>query len=202
MPKYVPSVVFVATSEGGVRRVEELNSANSRALNAAEDTIFALTPSGVYDVFTLTMALESESLGISSGETHNVLLSSDGQVYSWGVGALGELGLGPKRTQVDTPELVRLPVQLNSVACGKGYSCGIDTLGNLYSWGQNFSHQLGLYTKPLSQMPPGCLVEDVVMTPRIVPFSVKNSVIKVACGTDFTFAITKVGCIVVYMFFN
>jgi alpha-tubulin suppressor-like RCC1 family protein len=192
MTKYAPSVVFVATADGSVRRVEELNSANVRALNPAEDTIFALTPSGVYDVFTLTMALESESLGISSGEAHNVFLSSDGQLYSWGVGTQGELGLGPRRTQVDTPELLRLPAQLTSVACGKNHSCGIDTFGNLYTWGQNFSHQLGLYNKPLSHMPAGCLVEDVVMTPRIVPFSVKNSVIKVACGTDFTFAITKV----------
>lgn len=179
--------------------MEQLNSANTRALNAAEDTIFALTPSGVYDVFTLTMALESESLGISSGEAHNVLLAKDGKVYSWGAGTMGELGLGPRRTQVDAPELVRLPEPLTSVACGRGYSCGVDTRGNVYAWGQNFSHQLGLYTKPLGQMKPGCLVEDIVMTPRILPFSVKKSVLKVACGTDFTFAITKVSCIPVYV---
>ena len=37
-----------------------------------------------------------------------------------------------------------------------------------------------------------CLIEDVVFVPRVLPFSFKNPIVKVACGNRFAVAIAKV----------
>ncbi len=187
-------MVFVCSSVSGgaLRRVDEVCHLNSREVVAAEDTIFALTPAGVYDVFSLSLAVKSDTRSIAGGVTHNLLLTADGDLYSWGLGKWGELGLGPKNTDMETPDLVRSQSKLVSIACGQSHSCAVDTFGNVFAWGQNFTRQLGLYTKAKSQMPLNTLIEDMVMTPRLVPFSLKNSVAKVACGSNFSFAVTKV----------
>jgi hypothetical protein len=37
-----------------------------------------------------------------------------------------------------------------------------------------------------------CLIEDVVFVPRVLPFSFKNPIVKVACGNRFAVAIAEV----------
>jgi hypothetical protein len=187
-------VVVCGPSTGGTpTRVDEICSLNARRVVAAEDTIFALTPGGVYDVFSLSLAVNSQAAAMAGGLTHNVLLSSDGDLYAWGAGPLGELGLGPRDVDMETPGQVRCAAKVTSLSCGDSHSCVVDSFGNAYAWGQNFSRQLGLYTKNKSDMPANCVIEELVMTPRVLPFSVKHSVAKVACGAEFSMAVTKSG---------
>lgn len=189
------SVVMVCgpSSQGKVQRVDEICNLGASAVVAAEDTIFVLTNSGVYDVYTLTLAVNSPAIGIDGGLKHNVLLSADGEVYAWGIGEHGELGLGPRYTNMESPGQLRCSSRVTQVACGNSHSCAVDSFGNAYAWGQNFSRQLGLYTKTRAELPGNAMVEDMVMTPRVLPFSIKNSVAKVACGAGFSMAVTKAG---------
>lgn len=189
------SVVVVCSpgTEGKVQRVDEICDLNANKVVAAEETIFALTNAGVYDVFTLSLAVNSPALSVDGGKMHNVLLTGEGDVYAWGAGSHGELGLGPKFTDMEAPGQVRCSTRVTDVACGDSHSCMIDSFGNVYAWGQNFSRQLGLYTKKKSEMPENCVIEEMVMTPRVLPFSIKHSVAKVACGAQFTLAVTKTG---------
>ena len=196
------SVVFVCEpmDNGIVRRVDEVSHINTLRIVSAEDTIFALAPAGVYDVFSLTLAVTSQAWSMSAGVAHNLLLSGEGDLFSWGSGRFGELGLGPKNTEMESPGQVRFQTKLTAIASGNYHSCAIDKFGNLYGWGQNFSRQLGLYTKAQSEMSANAVVEDLVMTPRILPFSVQNSVAAVTCGSEFTIALTKVVTIVSFLF--
>ena len=192
------AVVYICSGfeRGEVKPVNEISHLGTKNICAAEETIFALTSEGVYDVFSLTLAVSAEALSMTGGQTHNLLLSGDGNLYSWGSGAFGELGLGPKNTEMETPGQIRFQVPIVSIAAGRSHSCAVDKFGNVYSWGQNFSRQLGLYTKSREQMPVNALIEELVMTPRISPFSVQNSIAKVACGAEFTVALTKVSLLV------
>ena len=63
--------------------------------------------------------------------------------------------------------------------------------------GQNFDRQLGMYTKSAEKMEKNlmlknCMIEDVAFVPRVLPFSFKNPIVKVACGNRFAVAIAKV----------
>src|SRR5699024_260796 len=65
--------------------------------------------------FQATAALRNEKLiGISAGWTHNVTLSKNGKVYSWGAGWLGQLGTGEAYGDpyiaVESPFGARTPV--------------------------------------------------------------------------------------------
>lgn len=115
-----------------------------------------------------------------------------GQVYSWGSGAAyGEMGLGALSSSRN-PILVSTSYSVAGISSGDNHSAVVDDNGNIFIWGQNFSKQLGLYCKP-ARLPPSAMTESVIMTPRIVPFSLKNSIRQVACGSTFTVAVSKDG---------
>ncbi len=119
------------------------------------------------------------------------------ELYSWGSNATyGELGLGAL-TNCSNPILIPTNFNVRSVASGSSHSAVIDSYGNIFTWGQNFSNQLGLYLKP-DKLPTTesygpCAIEKVIMTPRIVPFSLKNSIAQVACGGSYTVAVSMKG---------
>lgn len=66
-----------------------------------------------------------------------------GQVYTWGLGAYGELANGTKTKTQDTP--VRATEAPEAVACAPvSYSLTVLTPGgNVYGWGENAGGQLG-----------------------------------------------------------
>jgi hypothetical protein len=58
---------------------------------------------------------------------------------------------------------------------------------------QNFDRQLGLYLKTPQQMHiKNAMIEDLSFVPRVIPLSLSCPVIKIACGSKFAVAITKV----------
>jgi len=78
------------------------------------------------------------------------------------------------------------------VSSGDFHSSVLDADGNIFTWGQNFKKQLGLFCKP-GRLPETAMIEGVIMTPRIVPFSLKNSVRQISCGSTYTVAVSKAG---------
>jgi alpha-tubulin suppressor-like RCC1 family protein len=129
---------------------------------------------------------------VCGGQYHMVALSGS-QIYSWGDEAVyGELGLAALSTCV-SPMLIPTKFDVSAISSGDFHSAVVDSNGNIFTWGQNFKKQLGLYCKP-TRLPSGTMVESLMMTPRIVPFSLnKMSVRQVACGSTFTVAISKAG---------
>ena len=84
---------------------------------------------------------------ITCGEFHSMALSNTGDLYTWGMGFEGQLGLNNQYKVASSPRYLnffyRKPIKF--VCCGYNYSLAItrdDSL--LYGWGENKLGQLGL----------------------------------------------------------
>ena len=72
---------------------------------------------------------------ISSGYAYNCVISEDGDIYSWGAGENGRLGLGDTDNR-SKPTLVTSDVKFKSVECGSTFTVALSTDNEIYSWGQ------------------------------------------------------------------
>lgn len=129
-------------------------------------------------------------VSISAGEDHSMALCSDGTVYSWGKGDVGQLG-----ANIIGNTSVPIQVWQNGVLSGKfvvsissGYSHNLALCsdGTLVAWGSNSSGRLG----------------DGTTTNRAVPVSVVSSgvlsdknVTSIAAGLSFSLALCSDGSI-------
>ena len=101
---------------------------------------------------------------ISSGLWHTLATGSDGNLYSWGQNRAG-LGRDINTTPSDasnkapegTPGIITPPtgVHFTQTSAGMSYSLAMGSDGNLYSWGQNDSGQLGRSTASTPADRPG-----------------------------------------------
>ena len=81
---------------------------------------------------------------VASGNCFSVALSSAGELYTWGSGEEGELGLSDVHETADPLLCVKLlSVGIVKVACGGHHALALDTYGRVYSWGLNNHGQLG-----------------------------------------------------------
>lgn len=93
---------------------------------------------------TYATAISSLSgiVSVTTGANHAMALKSDGTVYAWGEGSLGQIGdlYGSDRFE---------PVQISltgavAVAAGSGHSMALINDGTVYAWGLNNAGQLGI----------------------------------------------------------
>mmetsp|Transcript_11966 Transcript_11966/g.28013 ORF Transcript_11966/g.28013 Transcript_11966/m.28013 type:complete len:694 (+) Transcript_11966:160-2241(+) len=89
---------------------------------------------------------------VSCGDTHTLITTDAGVVFSFGSGSCGQLGLGAV-SSVKTPTRVQglSNVQVCDVAAGSMHSCAVTTFGNIFVWGDNSHSQLGdgtILTRP------------------------------------------------------
>jgi alpha-tubulin suppressor-like RCC1 family protein len=192
--KFSTGVVYNcgASTSGQLNEVTGLLGFRIINVSGVCDRCFALTDLDAYDINTCQKSGIEFPLLLESGETHKVALTTHGELYSWGSGEYGELGLGHKCSEVDLPTKLIHSVKFTSLSCGSHHSCAINIHGNMFTWGQNFDRQLGLYRKKESELPPNSTIEEIAMTPKCVPFSITNPIKMVACGSNFTVVITEV----------
>ena len=84
--------------------------------------------------------------GVSNiGRYHTLFLADDGSLYACGFNGSGQLGIG-NTTNQSTPQLLSKSdwVKIYAMGVSGGFSAGIDTSGNLYTWGWNGRGQLGI----------------------------------------------------------
>lgn len=93
---------------------------------------------------------------VSCGHGHQLALTLEGQLLSWGCGGHGQLGHG-NLEPVHTPRLVEPldGVALVGAAAGGWHSAALSETGDLYLWGWNRDGQLAADPKetPLSALP-------------------------------------------------
>ncbi|KAL6187678.1 hypothetical protein ACLB2K_039074 [Fragaria x ananassa] len=88
----------------------------------------------------LPKALEStmviDAQGIACGARHIVLITRQGEVFSWGEESGGRLGHGVE-ADVSHPKLISTLSGMNVelVACGEHHTCAVTLSGELYTWG-------------------------------------------------------------------
>lgn len=83
---------------------------------------------------------------IKVGQAHACALNARGEVYTWGVGYQGRLGLGDTQT-VWTPRRVEggglLGYRVKAVSCGSFHTAALTEDGFLFVWGDNSQNQCG-----------------------------------------------------------
>ena len=121
---------------------------------------------------------------IACGSGHTVVLTGEGEVYTWGRGDDGRLGHGdngwkyvPRLTHSLTGQIV------THVTCGSYHTAAVSSNGDLYTWGGGMYGKLGHGN------------ESGHSTPRRVEALVGLSVIDIACGSRHTAVVTNKGCL-------
>ena len=92
---------------------------------------------------------------ISGGTFSSLALDSDGNLYSWGNNAFGELGRDTNTQPADRPYKVIIfsgYTTFTQIEASRGnfFNLAIASDGNLYSWGNNKNGQLGRDTSRIS----------------------------------------------------
>ncbi|XP_008808052.2 PH, RCC1 and FYVE domains-containing protein 1 [Phoenix dactylifera] len=96
----------------------------------------------------LPKALESAVVldvhNIACGSRHAVLVTKQGEIFSWGEESGGRLGHGVD-ADVSQPKLIESlgGVNVELVACGEYHTCAVTLSGDLYTWGDG-THSSGL----------------------------------------------------------
>jgi alpha-tubulin suppressor-like RCC1 family protein len=85
---------------------------------------------------------------VACGAHHSTSISRKGELYTWGLGCNGELGLGRwGPIELAVPRQCSSPhMRIVSVACGAHHTLAIAENGTLWSCGRNRSGQLGTNT--------------------------------------------------------
>uniref|UniRef100_K3WCF6 IPT/TIG domain-containing protein n=1 Tax=Globisporangium ultimum (strain ATCC 200006 / CBS 805.95 / DAOM BR144) TaxID=431595 RepID=K3WCF6_GLOUD len=85
-------------------------------------------------------------VGIACGFAHALVVSSSGQLYSWGSNTFGQLGLGVSNSMegaTAVPTRVEMPGhEWSKVFAGGNYSAAITNSGELFTWGNGKHGQL------------------------------------------------------------
>ncbi|XP_057491484.1 ultraviolet-B receptor UVR8 [Actinidia eriantha] len=131
---------------------------------------------------------------VSCGEYHTAAISEKGEVYTWGLGSMGQLGHCSLQSG-DKELLPRRVVALDGIfikdiACGGVHTCAVTEKGALYAWGGGQAGQLGL--GPQNGF-FSCVPNESVMLRNIPVLVIPTGVQLVACGHSHTLISTREG---------
>ncbi|CAD8175899.1 unnamed protein product [Paramecium pentaurelia] len=130
---------------------------------------YNLCPKGVY------------ILNMCTTIANTFLLSTSGQVYSWGNNC-EELGRTcTTQAEASRPAIVSFQTKIMQICSGNNHILALDVNGVVYSWGRNEAGQLGQNDL------------DPVSLPKEIEFFKKSPVVQIYAGGDSSYAITKKG---------
>lgn len=107
---------------------------------------------GIKNCFSLIkpreLNIDTKAANVHVGFTHVALLSSSGELYTWGSGVYGELG-GNLFCERQTPTMVKSAqiFLIKQVVCGRGFTAFCTAGGLLYVYGQLMASLCGLQKK-------------------------------------------------------
>lgn len=99
------------------------------------DELIALCNDGCYNINTSKVInnLSFKVKSFCSGKNTNYILSTvSSEIYSWGEGQYGELGLGVCKTKVSMPTVVKCAATFSSISCGEYHCTATDNIGIIY----------------------------------------------------------------------
>ena len=122
---------------------------------------------------------------ISCGTMHNLALTEDGKVFSWGYLQGGQLGLPSdflinankkvnsyNNLYISNPTLIPYfknnNIKISQIACGEAHSLALNNKGNIYSWGFGSNGQLGLGFCEDCFEPGEGLVKSRIFEPNLI----------------------------------
>ncbi|XP_070189612.1 X-linked retinitis pigmentosa GTPase regulator-like isoform X2 [Littorina saxatilis] len=118
------------------------------------------------------MSIADRVKSVSCGGSHTAAVTENGQLYTFGDGPNGQLGLGVSVLESQSPSLVKLPFKVSQVCCGENFTAIVSEKGQLYTFGDGRHGKLGLGQESFSNQ----------FTPQKVDRFQKFVVTQVACG--------------------
>lgn len=91
----------------------------------------------------LISGLNDRITAIAAGARHTVLLTAEGEVYTFGEGRLGQLGHGDNKNKSVPTLLSGLQEQITAVSAGAFYTVLLSEDGQVYTFGEGKNGQLG-----------------------------------------------------------
>ena len=136
---------------------------------------------------TLKTLSDKTVVMVACGSEHSLALTDLGDVYSWGRGFEGQLGISKVTTVSSTPKYLKAlrghPVA--KVACGHSHSLVLTKAGELFTWGEGRCGQLG------------CGVQRACFIPQQVIFKNRQeqpiTIVDMAGGSGHSGAVTASG---------
>ena len=127
---------------------------------------------------------------IAAGANHNMVLASDGTVYTWGWNYHGQLGNNTKTNSntIVALQTIGTPIagkKIVKIAAGQGHSLALTDDGMVYTWGRNDTGQLGNNATTDAMLP-------VAVTVTGTPMSNKT-IVEIASGARHSLAIDSSG---------
>ncbi|XP_042246341.1 probable E3 ubiquitin-protein ligase HERC3 isoform X1 [Thunnus maccoyii] len=135
----------------------------------------------------LVGALDTQKITmVSCGRAHSMAVNEQGQVFAWGAGEGGQLGLGTAEATVRIPRLVKrlCDHRISQVMCGNQHCIALSRDGQLFTWGQNTSGQLGL-----GKGEPSKLFPHPLKSLAGIPLA------QITAGGDHSFALSLSGAV-------
>ena len=139
---------------------------------------------------------------ISAGTVHNLALTQDNKLFSWGSSQGGQLGLPEKYlisqpnyktfyflstpTQISIFSKSKKPEIIQKISCGEAHSIALTNKGTVYSWGFGSNGQLGLGFCEDSFEPGTGLTKSRVFIPHLVKDLDDENIIDIKCGKTFS----------------
>ncbi|XP_035648076.1 serine/threonine-protein kinase Nek8 isoform X2 [Oncorhynchus keta] len=137
-----------------------------------------------------------ELVQVSCGASHVLAVTNDREVFSWGRGDNGRLGLGTQDSH-NSPQQVCVPgkFEAHRVLCGVDCSMVISTQNSILACGSNRFNKLGLDKINAAEEPAPCdQIEEVYLFSPVqsAPLNV-DKVVYIDIGTAHSVAVTEKG---------
>ena len=126
----------------------------------------------------------TDIIQVATGIHHSLFLNNKGQVFACGANYNGQLGLGGGDREKITPQLVSQLIDIVQIAAGYYYSLCLSNAGQIYSFGNNDSGQLGLGDNVNSN------------TPKVI--LQLNHIIQIVAGKDHSLVLSTTGKVYAY----
>ncbi|GAM22014.1 hypothetical protein SAMD00019534_051890 [Acytostelium subglobosum LB1] len=124
---------------------------------------------------------------VAGGRRHTLIVDTQGQLYSFGVGSEYQLGHGDKLHQVTPTKVTALNgVNIVKAVCGWGHSMALSSNGEVYVWGWAKDGQLGLGGRQSDDLAP-------VTLPVVLDQLRQHRIVDIYAGSDYSMALTDRG---------
>jgi alpha-tubulin suppressor-like RCC1 family protein len=97
---------------------------------------------------------------LALGGDHSCGLAVDGAWYCWGYNYWGQAGRSRDEPVITSPEPMASGIAFAELAAGDYFTCGLNSSGAVWCWGQNDQCQLGADWKAMTESPDPILVPN------------------------------------------
>jgi len=128
----------------------------------------------------LTQLVGKAVVQVACGSAHSLALTQHGDVYAWGRGFEGQLGLGAEEVAL-CPRFVKTLPACVAVAAGGSHSAALSATGEVFCWGEALCGQVGtgrlsrrrepslVQTPPIKSIACGCAPPPLCPPPTSPP---------------------------------